>query len=100
MCENAATQHDDSPVYRIFCDAKELNDLEQRRDYLSRACHDNPALRRDVESLLNAHESSVGRWLLAQETISVPGYDSVEKIASGGMGVVWKAKCEETGQLV
>ncbi|MCC9605568.1 protein kinase [Blastopirellula sp. JC732] len=42
----------------IFCQALELTDPDQRAEYLDEACGDDVALRRQVESLLEADERS------------------------------------------
>ncbi len=42
----------------IFLAATEIADPARRADYLNRACADDPALRRQVETLLAAHERS------------------------------------------
>src|SRR5579872_4286601 len=57
MPERAITAKD------IFDRAHELHSLEERQDYLDRACADNPELRRRVEELLKAYEEMDSHFL-------------------------------------
>jgi serine/threonine protein kinase len=83
---------------------------EQRAAYLEQACGTNLELRRDVESLLQAHEqagsflhSQPGRPAVTvdhQPAAERPGtrlgpYKLLQQIGEGGMGVVWMAEQQE-----
>src|SRR5262245_13894145 len=80
---------------------------EQRADYLDQACGDDPELRREVESLLRAHDAS-GSFLQEpppgpQPTVTerpltegpgtvIGSYKLLQQIGEGGMGVVYMAE--------
>ncbi len=79
----------------------------ERAAYLDQACGTDPALRKDVESLLVAHddsatllEGSVGRpdrsaphTAISERAGSVVGpYTLIDHIGEGGMGVVFRAE--------
>jgi serine/threonine protein kinase len=83
---------------------------ERRAAYLDQACGTNQALRREVESLLQAHDEpgSFLQSLLARQTATVdeppltekPGtgigpYKLLQQIGEGGMGVVYMAEQQE-----
>ncbi|MCR9295535.1 MAG: WD40 repeat domain-containing serine/threonine protein kinase, partial [bacterium] len=79
---------------------------DQRAVYLNQVCHENPTLRRDVESLLQAHDGN-GSFLDQPALIvtasitprETPGsmigpYKIREQIGEGGFGVVYVAEQE------
>jgi serine/threonine protein kinase len=86
----------------IFSEALEILSLEARAAFLDRACAADPELRRQVESLLDAHDRA-GRFL-ASPTDSfefdstepvgstVGPYKLLEQIGEGGMGIVYMAE--------
>lgn len=93
-------------IEQIFKAALELVP-EQRAQFLAEACADNPNLRGEVESLLNAHEkashvneglaSDVAADLSADTSHAVPlrsiGPFTIEdKLGAGGMGEVYLAR--------
>src|SRR4051794_27582434 len=91
-------------IEAIFSEALEIPSAEARVVFLARACAADPELRRQVESLLDAHDRA-GRFL-ASPTISIESgspepvgstvgpYKLLEQIGEGGMGLVYMAEQE------
>ena len=91
---------------RIFSDLVAIADAKQRENLLKRLCRDDPALNQRLSALLASHETK--DFLIDNSTFSsdllgellpseaagqfIEGFELLEKIGEGGMGLVFKAR--------
>ena len=90
-------------VRRVFTEALERPAGDERSRFLDSACAEDPALRREVESLLGSHdragnflespivEAEVGTAVLAGGTRLGP-YEVTNLLGVGGMGEIYRAR--------
>src|SRR5580765_3139227 len=105
----------------VFCEAVEITDLEQRRQFLDQACGADKALRAQVEGLLALSQGSgdffkecapaleaqpsdadevlsageAGLGAEAPETKAIGRYKLLQRLGEGGCGVVYMAEQEQ-----
>jgi serine/threonine protein kinase len=88
----------------VFARALELPPGAARDEFLTRQCGNDTALRREVESLLRAHEQA-GGFLRAESDATarlprLPGYRLEGQIGQGALGVVYAAHDEKLNRPV
>ena len=92
----------------IFIEALEKRSLEERKQYIEKACGDDLPARRRLERLLQAHEESdsllehpvldspeVAQWTIERPPSRIGPYKLREQIGAGGFGVVYVAEQTE-----
>ena len=96
-------------THDIFAQALEQKSPAERENYLAQACQGDPALRREIDSLLRAHEQAgdfLGKRMplpAVEIAAECPGtmigrYKLLQKIGEGGFGVVYMAEQTEPVQ--
>jgi WD40 repeat protein/serine/threonine protein kinase len=96
-------------IKQIFAQALAKESPAEREHYLAAACQGEPELRREVESLLQAHEQAgdfMGRtvplpatdFTIERTGTMIGRYKLLEKIGEGGFGVVFMAEQVEPVQ--
>jgi serine/threonine protein kinase len=107
LLDSGGTDHRWDLVGRLFHESIEAG--ADRSKLLERACAADPELRREVESLLQAHERTGAADVLEQELQErlrgggpevgglVGPYRIVEKLGGGSMGLLFAARDERVG---
>src|SRR5215471_2272999 len=88
----------------IFAQALEKKLPAEREIFLAEVCKDTPELRREVESLLRAHEhagdfldqtAAMRDFVMESIGTAIGRYKLLERIGEGGFGVVYMAEQQE-----
>src|SRR5262245_5253534 len=93
----------------IFLAVLDIEDPAERSSYLDQACADNPALRTEVERLLEAHHkpgefmerpapalvATIDEPIAERPGMMIGSYKLMEEIGAGGFGLVFVAEQQQ-----
>jgi serine/threonine protein kinase len=86
-------------IESLFARALELPAGSPRDAFLALECAEDSSLKREVQSLLQAHEQA-GDFLREDGTVHLPGYRIEYKAGEGGLGAVYAAHDEKLNRRV
>ena len=86
-------------IESLFARALEIPAGSPRDAFLANECAEDSSLKREVQSLLQAHEQA-GDFLREDSAVQLPGYRIEYKIGEGGLGVVYAAHDEKLNRRV